>query len=199
MESQIKIYRMPLARVFPAAHPKAGEQTGFKSKILKALTCPDRPDRAAAACEKLHTIRATSASPTAKTWLQKVAEVQKGEAVLALYEWSGKPYSADGCANLFVFGAGAAKDFISALLKSEKYRHAHPAIDSGVGVQELSFGAEHIAMPKVRTGLHEKKPIFSYALAKNDGLTVEDFRAWFKGYDLSRPLEIVHFTKFRYA
>lgn len=36
------------------------------------------------------------------------------------------------------------------------------------------------------------------ALAKNDGLSLEDFKAWFKNYDLSEPLAIIQFTKFRY-
>ena len=35
-------------------------------------------------------------------------------------------------------------------------------------------------------------------LSKNDGLTVEDWRNWFKDYDLSLPLVIIHFTPFRY-
>ena len=32
-------------------------------------------------------------------------------------------------------------------------------------------------------------------LAKHDGLSFEDWREWFKGYDLSEPLAIIHFTK----
>ena len=35
-------------------------------------------------------------------------------------------------------------------------------------------------------------------LAKNDGLSLEDFTAWFKGYDLSETMAIIHFTPFRY-
>jgi hypothetical protein len=35
-------------------------------------------------------------------------------------------------------------------------------------------------------------------LAKNDGLSLDDFKEWFKGYDLSKPLALIHFTKFRY-
>lgn len=35
-------------------------------------------------------------------------------------------------------------------------------------------------------------------LAHNDGLSTDDFKEWFRGYDLSQPLAIIHFTKFRY-
>ena len=35
-------------------------------------------------------------------------------------------------------------------------------------------------------------------LANNDGLTLRDWCAWFKDYDLSKPLAIIQFTKFRY-
>ena len=35
-------------------------------------------------------------------------------------------------------------------------------------------------------------------LAKNDGLSLDDFKAWFKSYDLSQPMAIIHFTSFRY-
>lgn len=35
-------------------------------------------------------------------------------------------------------------------------------------------------------------------VANNDGLKYLDWRRWFKDYDLSKPLAVVHFTKFRY-
>lgn len=39
--------------------------------------------------------------------------------------------------------------------------------------------------------------IFLDNLAKNDGLSLEDFKEWFKNYDL-KPKIIIHFTEFRY-
>ena len=36
------------------------------------------------------------------------------------------------------------------------------------------------------------------SLAKNDGLSLNDWVGWFGGYDLSEPMAIIHFTKFRY-
>lgn len=35
-------------------------------------------------------------------------------------------------------------------------------------------------------------------LAHNDGLSEVDWRNWFERYDLTEPLAVIHFTKFRY-
>ncbi len=35
-------------------------------------------------------------------------------------------------------------------------------------------------------------------IAANDGLTTDDFVSWFKGYNFSKPLAIVHFTDYTY-
>ena len=35
-------------------------------------------------------------------------------------------------------------------------------------------------------------------IAYNDGLSFEDWKEWFKKYDISKKLAIIHFTKFRY-
>lgn len=58
--------------------------------------------------------------------------------------------------------------------------------DDGVGVQKINFDPipYHIELSD---------------LAKADGLTEDDMKSWFKGYDLSEPLAIIHFTKFRYS
>jgi hypothetical protein len=40
--------------------------------------------------------------------------------------------------------------------------------------------------------------VLTEELADNDGLSLEDFLAWFKDHDPSRPLAVIHFTKFRY-
>jgi hypothetical protein len=143
---------------------------------------------------KLHTIRAINKSKS-NTWSDKIKDVQEGKAVLVLYRWNGKPYSADGCANLFVFGIDAVREFIDELMKSDKYRYAIPVIDSGIGVQILSIGNDwHTWVLGVLCGDYPEID----EIAKNDGLSVEDFKAWFKSYDLSNFMEIIHFTKFRY-
>lgn len=41
-------------------------------------------------------------------------------------------------------------------------------------------------------------PVEPELLAKNDGLSLEDWIEWFKSYDLSEPMAVIHFTSFRY-
>ena len=41
--------------------------------------------------------------------------------------------------------------------------------------------------------------VLSETLAKNDGLSDDDFREWFKKIDFSKPMAIIHFTDFRYS
>lgn len=35
--------------------------------------------------------------------------------------------------------------------------------------------------------------------AKNDGLSEDDFKSWFKGQDFTKPKAIIHFSEFRYS
>ncbi|MDR0575625.1 MAG: hypothetical protein LBG96_16660 [Tannerella sp.] len=61
-----------------------------------------------------------------------------------------------------------------------------------VGIQRAVFTEE-------MEGAHIADDIvFVEELADNDGLSSEDFLAWFKDHDPSRPLAVIHFTKFRY-
>jgi hypothetical protein len=195
MKQKIKIYRMSIARVFPATHPRAGESTHFLYKIKKAL----RLDVVGVnAYPKLHTIRAIKS--TGKTWTDKIREVLDGKAVLVVYQWDGKPYSKDGCSNLFVFGTGETKNFIDELMKSDKYKCAIPVINSRIGVQKAYINIFYKAGYCI-TGYEKYEFGIRYDLdciAKNDGLSECDFQAWFKDYDLNKHLEIIHFTKFRY-
>lgn len=65
-----------LAKTFPATHPRAGEPTNFHFKIE--------------ALEKIHTIRANF-----PLWEKRIAEVNRGEAIISLREWTGRPYYTD--------------------------------------------------------------------------------------------------------
>ncbi|MDR2293350.1 MAG: hypothetical protein LBE11_07760 [Prevotellaceae bacterium] len=184
MKQKIKIYRMSIARVFPATHPRAGGLTHFAQAIIQA--------------KKIHTVRAIK--PNSKTWNDKIHEVLDGKAVLVVYQWNGKPYSSDGCTNQFVFGTNQTQGFINELLKSDKYRYAIPVIDSGIGVQKALFIDELGCISVVNTE-HAEVNINEYyysTIARNDGLSLEDFKAWFADNDFSKPFEIIHFTEFRY-
>jgi hypothetical protein len=232
-KKKIKIYRMPISRVFPATHPKAGQKTDFYPKMLTALTdsylacecgwhgeheeliplsldngyasdglpcyvdnsrCPVCYGEVSDYTPKIHTMRALNPESKSKTWEEKIKEVRNGEAVFVLYDWKGKPYSAVGCSNLFVFGTNAVRDFIEELMQSDKYKHAMPIIDSKIGVQNALF------IPALnRVEFDNVKSVAYSTIARNDGLSLDDdFKAWFDDCDLSKPFEIIHFTEFRY-
>ncbi|MDR2384188.1 MAG: hypothetical protein LBD80_00800, partial [Tannerella sp.] len=145
MKQRIKIYRMPIARVFPATHPRAGEKTHFTQAIINgqgcsvcsgrhsSVICIDLNCNDASIVKKIHTIRVFKPN-SKKTWTDKIREVKDGKAVLVVYQWDGKPYSKEGNTTLFVFGTDQTQGFIN-----EQYKCAIPIIDSGIGVQKALF------------------------------------------------------------
>ena len=180
-EQKIKRYRLGVSKTFPATHPRKGEQTWFVEKINEVMIPISHN---AIMGKKIHTIRSNY-----PLWEKRMKEVQAGRAVIELFYWEGKPY------------------------------HSHQIVfatldkDSGCGVQELkmvdhgNFTYLTINNPNEKPHIHsdcvdfeQKKScvkLIQY-LSENDGLSLEDFKAWFKGYDLSKKMAIIHFTKFRY-
>ena len=69
--------------------------------------------------------------------------------------------------------------------------------DSGVGVQKLLFGINDLLYPIAGDGIWHRV-LNLENLAKNDGLSIDDFKDWFKNYDLRKPMAIIQFTEFRY-
>lgn len=101
-------------------------------------------------------------------WKKRIGDVREGRAVLSIRQWTGKPY--------------ASKQVEIALLTK----------NDGVGIQMAEFTNDLSEI--VIEGNHH-----SYvSVAKNDGLHPGDWISWFGGYDLSKPMAIIHFTKFRY-
>jgi hypothetical protein len=173
---KIKRYRLGVIRTFPKGHPRAVEDTGFIKAILKALNCPDctPPDiedycNGCRTRKKLHTIRSNY-----PLWDKRMKEVKEGRAVIELFYWSGKPYN--------------SPQIVFATLDK----------DSGCGLQKLNFVSSSIKGIDIPIIDLVKRTVNPTALSKNDGLSLEDFKAWFKGYDLSKQMAIIHFTKFRY-
>ena len=119
--------------------------------------------------KKLHTIRANY-----PLWKERFDEVQRGEAIINLRQWLGEPYRSK-----------------TVLIKTLT------AAD-GIGLQRLDF-----KMPD-----RGDQPFYviddsmffttGKVLAQNDGLSLDDWQSWFKDYDWSQPLAIIHFTPFRY-
>lgn len=101
-------------------------------------------------------------------WAERFSEIDAGKAVLSIRQWTGAPY------------------------RSKQREIARLTKEDGIGIQPLClvdlFRATTIVDGKIEL------PV----LAKNDGLTFDDWYYWFRGYDISQPLAIIHFTKFRY-
>jgi hypothetical protein len=70
----MKTYVLIVSQQFSKKHPRAGEPTAFREKILSG--------------EKIHTVRANY-----HLWKKRIEEVQAGEAIIAVRYWSGKPYN----------------------------------------------------------------------------------------------------------
>lgn len=161
----MKTYVITLSKVFPATHPRAGQPTGFFDKFM-AGQADSR--KGWLVSPKLHTIRANYA-----LWAERIAKVQRGEAVLSVRQWLGRPYM--------------SKQVTIATLTAE----------DGVGLQQLTDidTNAYCFYPCVRI---DKRAIDKVLVANNDGLSLDDWREWFKKYDHTKPLAIIHFTSFRY-
>jgi hypothetical protein len=183
-------YRLAVSRVFPATHNRAGEPTFFIEKILKStgkfdLITDDIAEqngfylgkylwiehRIKYGLEKIHTIRSNY-----QLWKKRFEKINRGEAVLELYYWE-KP---GGC-----YVEGNKQIVFCQLSKND-----------GIGIQELYFYQNNIMFP--RTEEHKVVAINLLEHAKNDGLSLDDFKEWFKNYNLSVPMAIIHLTNFRY-
>lgn len=104
-------------------------------------------------------------------WAKRIKEVEEGKAILSVRDWSEKAYR-------------SPQVIIKDLTKEDK-----------IGCQKLTF----------EDGKFEAQFVdgnYCYTVldtpAKNDGLSFEDFKAWFKNYKLNESMAIIQFTGFRY-
>lgn len=166
-------YRLPVSVKFPATHNRAGEPTYFVEKIGNSIgeteSCNvviHTHDGDVKIWPKLHTIRGNY-----NLWAKRFEKIQRGEAVLELYFWSGKPY------------------------RSQSVTICQLGKDDGVGIEKLQFITTTTAKVEKENTI---TLVVDVELSKNDGLSLEDFKEWFRGYDSSNPMAIIHFTNFRY-
>lgn len=122
--------------------------------------------------QKIHTIRKNY-----DLWALNAEKMQRGDYYLSFRMWSDKPYRSPQIEVL--------------------YSH------TPIGTQriELSYHADNDTITAKIDG-REWLDADCYTLAKNDGLSVQDFKEWFFGKE---PKEdkvfdgvIIHFTDFRY-
>lgn len=173
MTKKLKVYVITLSRVFPVSHPKAGLKTYFKTKLENIHVVPFDPNGDSVPDGqpqlKRHTIRANY-----ELWRKRFEQIERGEACLSIRQWTGKPYA------------------------SKQIEIARLTKDDGIGLQRLRFTPDRdgqFVWWNFNIDGHFSNEEF---LANNDGLTLRDWCAWFKDYDLSKPLAIIQFTKFRY-
>lgn len=165
---KIKRYRLGVSRNFPTTHPRKGEPTGFADKICHVLNGTIDWINSE---KPFYGTKIHTIRANYPLWEKRMKEVQAGRAVIELFYWSGKPYNSPQV----VFA------------KLDK--------DSGIGVQKIDSFMWQYAYVKSTDKI---ELIEIETLSKNDGLSLDDFKAWFKGYDLSQPMAIIQFTKFRY-
>ena len=179
-KEDIRVYVLMLSKEFPKEHPKAGEPTGFADQLKVALSGCKSCNASKLNC--LICVRHNqSDTPIGKVhtirknyerWEKRIKAVQEGKAVLSIRQWKGRPYE-----------KGNVQVEIARLGK-----------DDGVGIQKLEPDQmSGWVIDGVGSG------ITTAELAKNDGLSLDDWKAWFKDMDLTEPLPIIHFTKFRYG
>ncbi len=118
---------------------------------------------------KIHTIRTNY-----DLWKKRMDEINDGVAILSVRQWTGLPYR-------------SKQKEITRFNKS-----------SGIGIQklfEMNFDPDYFnLMCNEEEALHE---VSFKRLATNDGLSIEDFKEWFKK-PISEPMAVIHFTDFRY-
>ena len=103
-------------------------------------------------------------------WKKRIEQVQAGEAILSIRYWSGRSYN------------------------SKQVEIYQLDKDSGIGVQDMEFLNGNILDPIIEGRVE----IETTDLCKNDGLSFQDFKDWFKGYNLSEPMAIIWFCNQRY-
>lgn len=181
-------YVLMVSRVFPAYHPRKGQYTFFKEAIeagvegkrLVTLTTSRRlqiPPVIKEQAGKIHTIRLNY-----DLWAKRAERINAGEAVLSIRQWSGLPYK-------------SKQVEIMQLTK--------------IGVQKIRFN--HGAAIVYPEYIHQLPTSMQWTntgqlLAKNDGLSFNDFWNWFcppfKRMHIGRIMSfegcVIHFTDFRY-
>lgn len=105
-------------------------------------------------------------------WRKRFEKIAAGEACLSIRQWVGKPYA-----------KGSTQREIARLTRED-----------GIGIQKMTVAGITAWHPIFVNG----NAVNTEDLANNDGLDKVDWCNWFAGYDLTKPLAVIHFTKYRY-
>ena len=175
----MKTYVIILSLTFPAKHPRKGEATNFDAKLLNSVWSTHNMSIVFSQVGmKLHTIRSNY-----ELWSKRFKQIYDGKAVLSIRYWTGIPYH------------------------SKQIEICKLTKEDGIGLQRLQFIPLNGDLGNFITSIdfrcHRMPEALNLAheLASNDGLTFSDWKEWIFGsikYNISKPLAIIHFTKFRY-
>ena len=156
-----------LSKTFFDNHYLAGEETDFKSKVLRG--------------EKRHTCRANY-----DFWKKRVDTLKARQGVLSLRQWSGKPYQKGSNQEKIIDIAASVIDVQRLVLRRTQGEKDEVIRTRGTFTAEV-----------------DGTPVDIATIAHNDGLHVEEFKAWFDpvfdeaGTD-ALAFAVIHFTTFRY-
>lgn len=170
----MKTHVLMISRNFPTKHERKGEKTYFLEKIILSfnenLYNALRAETGRDIQPKLHTIRANY-----HFWCTIFEEIEAGEACLSLRYWSDRAY------------------------RSKQAELMRLTREDGIGLQKLEFEKDEFGRRSIMLNIIDGKYASAIqTIARNDGLSFDDFMEWFKDYDLNKPMAIIHFTPFRY-
>ena len=181
-----------LSKTFFPQHPKAGEPTGFREKVKNGT--------------KRHTCRCNY-----DYWKDRIAHLQERNGVLSLRQWGGKPYEKGSHMEKVLDAPASMVEIQRLVMHRTKDTESEVYVEGEDGVFAKATQYDYFAEV-------EGTPIDIATLAKNDGLSLEDFKAWFnpvfdeyakqvqltKDGEVIEPSElaltfaVIHFTTFRY-
>lgn len=173
----MKTYVLTVSRYFAATHKRKGSETFFLEKILSELVpCGLLPKQEQDRFSPFNYNVFTACIPKIHTiranytlWQNRFDEIKAGRACLSLRYWSEKPY------------------------RSKQVEFARLTREDGIGLQELKVDAATCVIDG-----EAKQMLLPETIANNDGLSIDDWREWFRSHYFSKPMAIIHFTKFRY-
>lgn len=174
-----------LSKTFFSRTPCKGQETGFKDKVTTG--------------RKVHTCRSNY-----EYWRAKIEKITATGGVLSVRQWSEKPYRSP---QEVITEIPAGIVGVQKLeLRREKHVVNHYAEEQ---VKAIATTTYYDYMAEV-----DGHPVPLEILAENDGLTVDEFKAWFspvfddaekKYHELAAAASgftidfaIIHFTKRRY-
>lgn len=169
---KLKVYVITLSVVFPVTHPRAGESTLFRQRFKRARICA-----------KCRSTKNTALCMCVRECISLYSKKHTMRANYVLWEARFKEIEA-GRACLSI------RQWTGKPYASKQVEIARLTKEDGIGLQFCRIYKN--------TAIIDGHPIDKEVVAWNDGLSLEDWEAWFKNYDKTKSLAVIHFTDYRY-